>query len=192
MTPALRPGPRILLAACAALALGACRDRDAPTRAAAGTTTAAATAAPAMPTFADGLDVCFRTIAAHLPATTRVSEVMSSFAAGSDPARSPLQLCTVDYQNPDDPRSLVGIRLDPATGRFSDPYAIELSIAGNAADFRLDDVLVPLSQVDASPLAAVTEALRPQLEGVYSKAASRRTTSAAAATPRSRWMAPRC
>src|SRR5690606_13013175 len=53
--------------------------------------------------------------------------------------------------------------------RFSEPYDIELSVSGNAADFRLDDYLMPLSQVDAAALSGVMEAQQPALAGDYSR-----------------------
>src|SRR5690606_5335879 len=131
----------------AALALAACggkQDADANADAAAAAADAdagAAGVAPAFatPTLADGPDVCFRAIAEHLGADVKVSEISSRFDADGT-----LQSCTVDYQNPDDARKLVGVRMDTASGTFSEPHDIELTVTGNAADFRLEDYLIPL------------------------------------------------
>ncbi|WP_298576643.1 hypothetical protein [uncultured Luteimonas sp.] len=159
-----------LLAAALTLALAGCGDGAAPQATGPDAGSSAAPTAPeaapaaAIPRFADGHDACFRAVAEQLGADTEVSEITSTFSADS----GELQVCTVDYRNPADPRKLVGQRLDPATGRFSEPYDIELSVSGNAADFRLDDYLMPLSQVDAAALSGVMEAQKPALDGVYS------------------------
>ncbi len=164
---------KIPLAAAVVLALAACggkQDADATvdgaaTDAAAAPAVAAdADAAPAFatPTLADGPDVCFRAIAEHLGADAKVSEISSRFDADGK-----LESCTVDYQNPDDARKLVGVRMDTATGTFSEPHDIELTVTGNAADFRLEDYLIPLSQVDAAALTGTQESLKAELDGVY-------------------------
>ena len=151
----------VVLAACG----GKSDDAAAPAH---GVTSAppatAGSAAPAsVPRFADAHDACFRAAAEQIGADAPVSEINSTFSADT----GELQLCTVDYQNPADPRKLVGQRLDLATGRFSDPYDIELSVSGDAASFRLDDYVLPLSQVDVAALPAVIEAQKPALDGVY-------------------------
>lgn len=156
-----------LLAAALPLALAACGGKtgdDAAAPAPTATPATADTAAPAsVPRFADAHDACFRAAAEQIGADIPVSEINSTFSAGT----GELQLCTVDYQNPADPRKLVGQRLDVATGRFSEPYDIELSVSGDAASFRLDDYVLPLSRVDAAALPAVIEAQKPALDGVY-------------------------
>lgn len=166
-TPLFHPA----LAVTLSLALSACGDKtpavaDAQAPGAAGAPSAAAApdaAAPAQaPNLADGPDVCFRAIAAHLGPDVPVSEINSRFDADGT-----MSVCTVDYQNPDDARKLVGTRWNQRTGQFSEPHDIEISVSGNAADFRLDDYLIPLSQVDAAALAGVQESLKAQLEGVY-------------------------
>lgn len=172
------PRSRYALLVAMSLVLAACDGKDeadgasaeadasAPAAPAAEAASADAPAAPAqaaVPTLADGPDVCFRQLAAHLGADTMVSEITSRFSPEGE-----LQLCTADYQSPDDPRKLVGVRLDPATGTFSEPHPIELTVSGNAADFRLDDYLIPLSRVDAAALAGVMEAQKAELDGVLS------------------------
>src|SRR5690606_14545627 len=153
--------PKIPLVSALTLVLAACGGRqdagaaaDAPGADAtpAASTGAGDAAAPvfATPTLADGPDVCFRAIADHLGADAKVSEINSRF---DDEGK--LEICTVDYQNPADARKLVGVRMDTDTGAFSEPHDIELTVTGNAADFRLDDYLIPLSQVDAAALAGV-------------------------------------
>ena len=127
--------------------------------------TADSAAPVSVPRFADAHDACFRAAAEQIGAETPVSEINSSFSAET----GELQVCTVDYQSPADPRKLVGQRLDLATGRFSDPYEIELSVSGDAAAFRLEDYVLPLSQVDAAALPAVIEAQKPALDGVYGR-----------------------
>lgn len=134
-----------------------------------------ANAAVAAPTLAEGPDVCFRAITEHLGADTKVSEIDSFFSVGSEIDSShskpegELTTCTVEYQNPDDPRKLVGIRLDIGTGEFGPPQPIEISVTGgNAAEFNLEDYLIPLSEINAAALTSVMEAQKARLDGVYS------------------------
>ena len=124
---------------------------------------------------ADGPDVCFSAIAKHLGADAKVSEITSFFSAGSDidgSAKEPqgqLKICTVDYQDPANPKKLIGTRLNVATGTFAEPHQIELSVSGDAAAFNLEDYLIPLSQVDAAAVAALFESEKAAIEGAYSK-----------------------
>ena len=123
-------------------------------------------------TLADGPDVCFRALADHLGADTKVMEVISFFSAGQqiDPNESKpageMTICTAEYQNPEDPRKLLRVTMDTRDGSFREPQPVEIRAHGNAADFRLEDYLIPLSQVDAAALTGVMTSLEPTL-GVY-------------------------
>lgn len=126
-------------------------------------------------TLAEGPDVCFRAITKHLGAETKVMEINSFFSAGKDidgNAREPegtLTTCTVQYQNPKDPRKVLATRMDTDTGQFSEPQAVELSVMGNAADFKLDDYVIPLGSIDAAALKGIMESQKASLSGVYAK-----------------------
>lgn len=134
-----------------------------------------APAAASVPTLADGPDVCFRAISKHLGAETRVSEITSFFSSGNaidGMATKPegeMTTCTVEYQDPKDPRKLLSTRLDIETGQFSAPSPVEISVMGNAADFKLEDYLIPLSQINAAGLTSVMEAKKAELGAIYSK-----------------------
>ncbi|TKR29494.1 hypothetical protein FCE95_15265 [Luteimonas gilva] len=125
---------------------------------------------------ADGPDVCFRAIAKHFGADTKVSEITSFFSVGKEidagdtqPAGE-MTTCTVDYQDPQDSRKLLRSRLDLESGEFSAPSPVEITVAGgNAADFKLEDYVIPLSKVDAAALTSVMEAQKSKLSGVYSR-----------------------
>lgn len=167
------------------LALAACggKSDDSATETAmkqAGSATpmAAGETAPAVaaPTLAQGPDVCFKAIAKQIGATTKVSEITSFFSAGPeiDPSstepKGQLTTCTVQYQNPDDPRKLLGTRLEIATGQFDKPAPVEISVmGGNAAEFKLDDYLIPLSQLNPAALTAIMDSQKAKLSGVYGK-----------------------
>jgi hypothetical protein len=66
------------------------------------------TAAPkvAAPTLAEGPDVCFKAIAKHIGASTKVSEITSFFSSGkeidtsSTEPQGQLTTCSVQYQRP--------------------------------------------------------------------------------------------
>jgi hypothetical protein len=122
----------------------------------------------------DGPDICFRAITKHLGADTKVSEITSFFSTGSaidssdSEPQGQMTTCTVQYQSPDDPRKLVGTRMDVDTGQFAPPSPVEITVMGNAADFRLDDHLIPLSNVNAAALTVVMDAQKARLGGTYS------------------------
>jgi hypothetical protein len=136
----------------------------------------AAVAKVAAPTLAQGPDVCFKAIARHIGANTKVSEITSFFSSGAeiDPSstepQGQLTTCSVQYQNPDDPRKLLGTRLDIATGQFDKSAPVEISVTGgNASEFKLDDYLIPLSQLNPAALTAIMDSQKARLSGVYGK-----------------------
>lgn len=132
------------------------------------------TLAVAAATLSDGPDVCFDAITEHLGAETKVSEITSFFSTGpgidgtETKPQGQMTICTVEYQSPDDPRKLVSTRLDIESGEFTPPQPIEITVMGNAAQFDLEDYLIPLSQIDASGLTSVMEAQKSRLGDVYS------------------------
>lgn len=76
--------------------------------------------------------------------------------------------CTVDFQNPSDPRKLLTARFDTRTGTFGEPSPVEITVmGGNAANFRLADYVIPLSRVNAAALTGVMEAQAKRLKTVY-------------------------
>lgn len=123
---------------------------------------------------AQGPDVCFRKVAEELGPNTKVADINSMFSLGSDmdsAATAPageLTICTVNYQDPANPRKLVRKTLDVATGEFGEAQPVEITVMGNPADFNLEESLIPLSQVNAGNLPGIMEQVKPQLQGVYS------------------------
>lgn len=181
-----------LLAAALAMTLGACGGGDKETEAkpdgetARNAEEAKPDAAPAAdkpevalsfvaPKLADGTDACFRLIGEQLGQDVKLSEVTSFFSSGaditngSDKPVGDLVSCSVEYQNPDDPRKLLSRRLDLDTGLFSEPQPMEITVMGNAADFKLDDYVVPLSQINAAALSAVMASQDPALAKAFGK-----------------------
>ncbi|MET0246345.1 MAG: hypothetical protein ABW182_06310 [Sphingomonas sp.] len=178
----------LCLAVGLSLGLSACGGGDGGSNATAGTgaaTPAAATGSAATPTetanakvpnLSEGPDVCFRAIAKHLGADVKVSEINSFFSSGSeidstdDEPLGQLTVCSVQYQNPSDPRKLLSSSLDLATGTFDTPKPVEITVmGGDASKFNLEDHLIPLSKVNAAGLKAVMDAQKPKLDGVYSR-----------------------
>lgn len=180
--------PMLCLASALALALSACSKTDdaapgEPTAAGAeaapasdsGSDTAATPAAAyTAPNIAEGPDVCFKAVAAHLGADAKVSEIDAFFSAGSEidandsGPKGTLTTCSVKYQNPEDPRKLLSNRMDTRTGTFGTPDQLEITVTGNAADFDLEDYLIPLSQIDAAALAGVMRSQDPALAEAFS------------------------
>jgi hypothetical protein len=165
-----------------ALSLSACEGGDkaaeaSPEKVAATSKNATApVAASTAFNLAAGPDVCFKAIAKHLGADAKVAEITSFFSGGadleggsSDEAEGTMSTCKVDYQSPDDPRKLVSTSMDTKTGEFSAPQQMEITVMGDAAAFRLEDHLIPLSQVNAAALTGIMESEKAKLAGVYSR-----------------------
>lgn len=130
----------------------------------------------AAPTLADGPDVCFRAIAKHLGADTKVSEITSFFSSGSaidsnaSKPKGEMTTCTVQYQSPTDPRKLVSTSMNVASGAFAPPTPVEITVAGgDAAKFRLEDYLIPLSKINAAALKAIMDGQKASMDGIYSQ-----------------------
>jgi hypothetical protein len=123
---------------------------------------------------AAGPDACFKAVAAEIGSDAKVSEVTARFSPGpevdssaSEPAGT-VTICSVYYQNPEDPRKLLSIAYAPALGGFTDPAEVEISTSGDAADFNLEDHLMPLSDVKAAALSQVFEANAGELAEKFS------------------------
>ena len=117
---------------------------------------------------AQGPDVCFRAIAKHLGVSTKVSEIVSFFSTGAEidsSASKPegtLTLCTVEYQNPEDPRKLLSTSMDVESGVFSSPKLVEITVMDDdASAFNLEDFLIPLSEAKVAELKALMETQKP-------------------------------
>ncbi len=137
---------------------------------------AAASGSASALNLSQGPDVCFKAITKHLGAETKVAEITSFFGkgpeletTGSSEPEGTLTLCKVDYQSPDDPRKLVSTSMNMDSGEFGEPQQMEISVMGDAASFKLEDHLVPLSQIDAAALTGVMETEKAKLSGVYSR-----------------------
>ena len=128
--------------------------------------------APAL-TLASGPDVCFREIAKTFGPDIKVSEITSFFSAGeaidgrSSEPRGQMTSCTVQFQNPSDPRKLLAATFNTRTGTFGQPNPVEITVMGDASSFRLDDHVIPLSRVNAAALTGVMSAQEPRLKSVY-------------------------
>lgn len=178
--------PAVLgMAVGASLGLSACGGRDGTSNGSSETRTVAqqadsakdrTNAKVAAPTLADGPDVCFRAIARHLGANAKVSEITSFFSSGREidssdtKPKGEMTICTVQYQNPDDPRKLLSTTMDIGSGEFDPPRPIEITVTGgDAAKFNLENYLIPLSKINAAGLTSVMEAQKARLSGVYSR-----------------------
>lgn len=137
--------------------------------------TGAGAGAPAFK-LADGPDICFRKIAERLGADAKVSEINSFFSSGGEvdsTDREPegvLTVCSVQYQNPDDPRKLLNTSMDVRSGEFSPPGPVEITVmGGDAAAFKLEDHIIPLAQVNTAGVKRIMDAQKARLDGVYGR-----------------------
>lgn len=113
-----------------------------------------------IPNIADGPDVCFRLVASRLGKDLKVSVVKSSFSVGetldrpeSEP-KGQMTACWLEYQDPENPGRLLATKWNFKTGKFQTPVPVEIEVfGGNPADFRVEDNVIPLSQVRYEALA---------------------------------------
>jgi len=136
-------------------------------------------------TLADnGPAVCFEAVAAKLGADTKVSSITTGFAVGDNlekytvvsTERGILKSCTVKYQDPENANKLVQVDMDVATGEFGDPQPLEISVIGNAADFKLENILIPVSSINSAAIAAKVDAQKARLDEAFSEHALQRVS----------------
>lgn len=124
--------------------------------------------------FADGFDVCFQAAKDKLDADTKVSDITTLFSPGTevDPSESleggAVEICNIYYQDPEDPRKLVGISYNGYTKMFTGPDPVEVTVSGDPEDFNLENYLIPLSEVDPAPLGKFLEDNAEQLNEKFS------------------------
>lgn len=126
----------------------------------------------------EGPDVCFRAIAKHLGPNAKVSEINSFFSSGKeidssdDEPLGQLTVCSVQYQDPADPRKLLGTSLNVRTGAFAPPSPVNITVTGgDASEFKLADYVTPLAQVNAAGLAQFMAAQKAPMSKIYSRSA---------------------
>lgn len=123
-----------------------------------------------------GPDVCFRAIAKQLGPDAKVSEINAFFSSGKeidssdDEPKGQLTVCSVQYQNPADPRKLLGTSMDVRTGKFASPSPVDITVSGgDASTFKLADYVIPLAQVNAAGLAPFMEAQKGAMGKIFSR-----------------------
>jgi hypothetical protein len=177
--------PTLCLLATATFGLSACsKGNDASTNAVAAAATQAGTAGTsdalevAALNISQGPDVCFRAIAKHLGPDAKVSEINSFFSSGKDidssddEPQGQLTVCSVQYQDPADPRKLLGTSMNVRTGEFATPSPVDITVSGgDASKFKLADFVTPLAQVNAAALAPFMEAQKAPMSKIYSRSA---------------------
>lgn len=122
-----------------------------------------------------GPNVCFDAIAKHLGPDAMVAEINSFFSSGTDidssdeEPKGQLTVCSVQYQDPNDPRKLLATSMDVQTGEFAAPGPVDISVSGgDASEFRLADYVTPLAQVNAAGLAPFMKAQEGPMSKIYS------------------------
>jgi hypothetical protein len=120
--------------------------------------------------------VCFRAIAKQLGPDAKVSEINSFFSSGKDidnsddEPKGQLTVCSVQYQDPSDPRKLLGTSLNVRTGNFESPSPVDITVTGgDASKFKLADYVIPLAQVNAAGLAPFMEAQKGPMSKIFNR-----------------------
>jgi hypothetical protein len=118
--------------------------------------------------YADGIDICFKQVRQKIGDAAMVNSIESIFEEtdgnGTKNSNPALVVCSVKYQDPNNPKQLLSQAMNPNTGEFKAPRPLELRILNNAEDFKLESILVPIQTVN--PLAAAEQMNRykPQLD----------------------------
>ncbi|SIT35409.1 hypothetical protein BN2476_30044 [Paraburkholderia piptadeniae] len=117
----------------------------------------------------DGLDICFRKLKDKLGGNAKVSSIDSSFSEGKDidseqdAPRGALTTCLASYQDPSDARKLLRSRMNVHSGQFETPEPVEIDVTGDASKFNLNDYVIALNRIDASPLQAFLDSRKLKL-----------------------------
>jgi hypothetical protein len=109
--------------------------------------------------YADGIDICFKQIRRKLGDAAMVNTIESIFddtdSNGAKKSNPPLSVCTVQYQDPSNPKQLLRQAMNTNTGEFEAPRPMELRILDNPEAFKLESVLIPIQSIN--PLAVADQ-----------------------------------
>ncbi|MBV7258958.1 hypothetical protein [Erythrobacter crassostreae] len=126
-------------------------------------------------TLDDGYDACFKAVASLLGNDAKVSKIRTLISSGSDidsmqnQARGVITNCDVEYQSPDDPNMMLSAVYDNKTGEFGEPRQLEITvIGGSASEFRVDDFVIPLSDVKYAALGTFMDGRKAELDAAFS------------------------
>jgi hypothetical protein len=122
--------------------------------------------------YADGVDICFKKIKEKLGEATMVNSIQSIFKVKNTDAGQKsnpfLYVCTVKYQDPQNPKQLLSLNMDTNTGEFKEPRPLELNIIGGDAEkFKLESILIPLKDVNTSTVQAKIDQNMSKLDARY-------------------------
>jgi len=134
-----------------------------------------ADAASNAPSFDDGYDVCFKAAQAALGDDAMVSTIATLFSSGSDIdsmqsyPRGTMTGCKVEYQDPDNPMAMLSMDYDNNEGGFGEARELEITvIGGDASEFRVEDYVVRLGDVNIAAIGTMMEAKKADLDAAYS------------------------
>lgn len=172
----------LALGACIALSLtlAACGGSDDPSDPKTAPESSGQMTQAPLPDLAEvGPGHCYELLADEIGADAKIHNVYSAFFAGVDLApdqrfpfdpipQGAMNTCSVEYQDPDDPKKLLSLNMSGISGEFEEPVPLEISVSGDAATFDLEDYLIPLSEVNTDGLQALMDEQQGRLEGAYS------------------------
>ncbi|HSF13826.1 MAG TPA: hypothetical protein VLA50_12720 [Erythrobacter sp.] len=124
----------------------------------------------------DGPDACFKAARTAFGGDTKIASLSSSFGIPENLQKfvvtstpvGDLKSCSLQFQDPENANKLLRADMDVKTGEFKKPQPMELMVVGDAASFKLDNIVLPLSQIDTSKIAPVIDGQKAKLEDIFS------------------------
>lgn len=107
----------------------------------------------------DGPDICIKRVKEQLGEEAKIFNITSYFLTALHKSVSErgypkggMMTCSATYQDPENHKKLLAIKMDTRTGNFLPPRRVELKVPGDASKFHLEHYLTPISEIDASRL----------------------------------------
>jgi len=76
--------------------------------------------------------------------------------------------CDIQIQDPANEKKAVGYDMNMQTGEIEGPIPVEISVSGDAASFKLSDVVYPAGNIDFAAIQGNIDAIKPKLDAKYS------------------------
>jgi hypothetical protein len=109
--------------------------------------------------YADGIDICYKQIRQKLGDQAMINAIESIFDDtdnnGTKRSSPALSVCTVQYQDPSNPKQLLSQAMNTNTGKFEAARPMELRILNNPEAFKLESILLPIQSIN--PLAVAEQ-----------------------------------